>query len=59
MADTGERRPDLVHRGQVVGVGAHHGGAAVVDEVLELLGREPKVDRHQYRANLRHRVEGL
>ena len=48
-----------VHGRQIVGVGADHGGAAVVDQVLELLGGQPEVDRHQHRADLRHGVERL
>ena len=45
--------------GQSVGVDAHDPGAAVVEDVDEVVGREPRVDRDENGADLRHRVEGL
>ena len=48
---------DAVHRVQVLPGGADHGGTGVVDDVAEIVGAQPVVDRHQHRAELRYRVE--
>ena len=50
---------DPVDHLEIVGVRAHHAAAAVRDDVCEVLGGEPVVDRHQHRAELRYGVERL
>ena len=52
-----QARPNRIDGVQVVAVGAHHRGAAVLDEVAELLGDQPVVDRHEHGPELRDRVE--
>ena len=49
----------IVDRREVIGAGAHHLRAAVLNQVAEVVGDEPEVERHQHRADLRHRVERL
>ncbi len=50
---------DSVDRCQTFGGHAHDLRAAVRDDVREIVGGEPVVDRHQDGPNLRHRIEGL
>jgi hypothetical protein len=40
-------------------VGAHHTGAAVVDDVREVVRRQAIVDGNQHRTDLRNRVKRL
>jgi hypothetical protein len=55
----GDVAADAVHSLQVIAMGAHDLGAAVVDDVREVGRREPEIDRHEHGAGLRHGVEGL
>ena len=50
---------NAVDRVQVIGMGTHHPGAAVADDVGKVVGDQPVVDRHQHGAELRHGVEGF
>jgi len=59
MLDIGQIAANSVDRVEVIGVGADHPGAAVVDDVPEFIRLQPEVDRHQHGADLRDRVEGL
>ena len=59
MLDTGQIAANSIDRHQVIGVGADHPGAAVVDDVSEFIRLQPEVDRHEHGADLRDRVEGL
>ena len=56
MLDAGQPVPDAVDRLEIIRVGADHRRPAMVDDVLEILRQQPVVDRHQHRADLRHRV---
>ena len=57
MTDAAERGSNAVDGIQVFGGRADDRCAAVIEEVLELLGRQAVVERHQHGADLRHGVE--
>ncbi len=59
VLDRGQLGADGVDRLLVLGLDAEHRGTGVVDDVIEVGGRQPVVDRYQNRAELRHGVEGL
>src|SRR5438309_8142801 len=48
---------DVINGIEVVGVCADHAGAAVVDDIGEVVGGEAVVDRYQYGADLGDGVE--
>ena len=52
-------RANRIDRGDVIGAGAHHLRAAVLNQVAEIVGDQPEVDRHEHGADLRNRVERL
>ena len=57
MVHAGHAGADAVDRLEIIAVGAHDAGAAVLEEVSEVVGREAIVEWHEHRADLRHRVE--
>ena len=59
LARLGDAVADAVHGVEVVGVDADDAGAAVVDDVGEVVGGEAVVDGDEDRAELRDRVEGF
>jgi hypothetical protein len=59
VLDARQAAANGVDRRDVVGVGANDLGAAVIDDVCELIGDQSIVDRHQHRADLGHRVVRL
>ena len=59
MPDARHLVADPVDRIEVVAVRTEHCRARVVHHVDEVVRRQPVVHRHEYRAELRHRVERL
>ena len=59
VLDAGQIVTDTVDGPDVIGVGAHDPGAAVVDDVLEFFRLQAEIYRHQHGPDLRNRVEGL
>ena len=57
MRHRGKVGADTIDRLQIVTVRAHDGRAGVIDDVAEIVRREPIVDRHDDGADLRHAVE--
>ena len=55
----GSSRADRIDGVEIVAVDAKHARAAVVDDVDEIVGGQPIVDRNEHRADLRHGVERL
>jgi tricorn protease len=59
VTDAGQVAADGVDHVQVAGASADHAGAGVVQDEAVVVGGQPVVDRHQDRAERRHRVERL
>ncbi len=59
MLDTLEVVTNRIDRRDVIGAGAHHLRAAVLNQVAEVVGDQPEVDRHEHGADLRNGVERL
>ena len=57
LLDAAQLIAHALYRLHVVGMDAQNFGAGVRRDVDEILGREPVVDGHQHRADLRHRIE--
>ncbi len=59
MHDVLQIGANRVDRRKVIGAGAHHLRAAVLNQVTEVVRDQPEIDRHEHRADLRHGVERL
>ena len=59
VCNVGQVGADRLDRRHVVGRDAHDLRAAVPEQVAEIILRQPEVQRHEHRPQLRHGVERL